>query len=321
MVTDGEWWREPVVLLAHTKMAPRLRVALEGRVEVCAVDAVRDLPQERRAAFTVLLGYHFAPGALAELPALRWVHLTGTGVDRLDGTGMRAGTLVTTSARVPVATVAEYAVAGLLSLVKNLPGLERRPQDRPWYASSALRVQGATVLVLGAGRIGSAVITRLAAFGVRCVAVTRDGRTPVPGAYRTVATGDLRAEAAGADHLVCCLPVNPDTVGVVGAPVLAALPAHAVVVNVGRAATVDNGALHAALRAGTLRGAFVDVHDVEPLPPDDPVWTVPNLVVSPHCAFSFPEEPEEVAAAFLENLADLRAGRAPRDAVMVEGVR
>jgi phosphoglycerate dehydrogenase-like enzyme len=86
-----------------------------------------------------------------------------------------------------------------------------------------------------------------------------------------------------------------------------------VIVNVGRGEAIDNTALHAALRAGRLQGAFIDVHEREPLPDDDPAWEVPGLVISPHRAFAFPDEPVEIARTFLENLDDLRRGLPPRD--------
>lgn len=308
-------WQDPTVLVAHCKMAPRLVPRIAAKVPVRQADSVLDLDPAERAGVEVLVGYQFPPGVLAKLPGLRWLHLTGTGTDHLAAAGLGREVLVTSSARVPVRSVAEYAVSALLMLLKDLPTLADRPQRRSWYASSALLLHGATVLVLGAGRIGRVVIELLAALGARCVAVTRDGRAPVPGAQRTVGVADLAVAAAAADHLVCCLPATAQTANVVGRVVLDALPRHAVLVNVGRAATVDDEALHEALRAGRIRGAFLDVHRVEPLPDDDPAWSVPNLVVSPHCAFAFPEEPDEVGRVFLENLADLRAGRVPRDAV------
>lgn len=182
-----------------------------------------------------------------------------------------------------------------------------------WYTGRAVMLDGATVLVLGGGRIGRAVVRRLAALGARCVAVTRSGRTPVPLAVKTVGVGALPAIAAEVDHVVACLPGTEQPL--VDKAVLAALPPHAAFVNVGRASTVDEEALYEALRARAIRGAFLDVHRTEPLPDDDPAWTVPNLVVSPHRAFAFPGEPAEVARTFLDNLADLRAGRTPRDTV------
>lgn len=174
-------------------------------------------------------------------------------------------------------------------------------------------LDGATVLVLGGGRIGRAVVRRLSALGARCIAVTRTGRTPVPLAVKTVGVGQVLDVAAEADHIVGCLPATEQPV--VDKAVLAALPPHAAFVNVGRASTVDEEALYEALRAQSIRGAFLDVHRIEPLPDDDPAWRVPNLVISPHRAFAFPGEPAEVARTFLDNLADLRAGRTPRDAV------
>ncbi|WP_460398638.1 D-2-hydroxyacid dehydrogenase [Actinophytocola sediminis] len=310
----GRDWRRPTVLVAHSKMAPRLLPRIEAEVPVLHADTVADLDPEIRAGVDVLVGYQFPPGVLAELPSLRWLHLTGTGTDHLAEAGLRPDVLVTNSARVPVDSVAEYAVAGLLMLLKDFPELAHRP---PWYSSQAVMLHGSVVLVLGAGRIGRAVVRRLAVLGARCVAVTRTGEVPVPEAERTIGVERLIDAAASADHMVCCLPGTEKTANLVDKAVLAALPSHAALVNVGRASTVDDEALHEALRERQIRSAFLDVHRTEPLPADDPVWTVPNLVVSPHRAFAFPGEPTEVGKAFLENLADLRAGRPPRDAVKV----
>ncbi|KAA2255378.1 hypothetical protein F0L68_28670 [Solihabitans fulvus] len=305
-------WQQPTVLVTHAKMAPRLIPTIQAEVPVRHAVAISDLTPAERTEVDVVIGYQFPPGVLAELPALRWLHLTGTGTDHLAAAGLRPDVLVTNSARVPVESVAEYAVAGLFMLLKDLSGLADRP---PWFASRAVLLRDSVVLVLGAGRIGRAVLDRLSALGARCVAVTRTGAVPVPGAERTIGVDQLVAAAATADHLVACLPGTDRTANLVDRAVFDALPAHAAFVNVGRASTVDDGALHEALRSGGIRGAFVDVHRVEPLPDDDPAWTVPNLVVSPHRAFGFPDEPDEVGRTFLDNLADLRAGLRPRDAV------
>ncbi|MFG2368527.1 D-2-hydroxyacid dehydrogenase [Streptomyces mirabilis] len=308
-------WSRPRVLVAHSKMAPKLLPYLDAEVSVLPAESIADLSGDARADVDALIGYQFPPGGLAQLPNLRWLHLTGTGTEHLSAAGLSPGVLVTNSARVPVESVAEYAVSALLMLLKDFPTLSERPQNRPWYASSALMLHGSTVLVVGAGRIGRAVIRRLAALGAHCVAVTRTGAVQVAGADRAVGVAGLVEAAASADHIVCCLPDAPGTANLLDKDVLAALPPHAVLVNVGRASTVDDTALHEALSSRALRGAFLDVHRVEPLPPDDPAWTVPNLVVSPHCAFAFPGEPAAVGQAFLDNLSDLRADRLPRDLV------
>jgi phosphoglycerate dehydrogenase-like enzyme len=313
-VLTGHDWQRPAVLVAHSKMAPWLVPRIGAEVPVLHADTVADLDPETLAGVDILVGYQFPPGVLAELPSLRWLHLTGTGTDHLAAAGLRPGVLVTNSARVPVESVAEYAVAGLFMLLKDFPELAHGP---PWYSSRAVLLHGSVVLVLGAGRIGRAVVRLLTALGARCVAVTRTGEVEVPGAERTIGVEQLVDAAASADHMVCCLPGTDETANLVDKAVLAALPPHAALVNVGRASTVDDDALHEALRARQIRGAFLDVHRSEPLPSGDPVWTVPNLVVSPHRAFAFPGEPAEVGRAFLENLADLRHGLPPRDAVTV----
>lgn len=306
-VRSGDW-SHLQVCLAHTRMAPRLAPAL---AEVPGLQLVTGTGGSVPDA-DVVIGYHFAPGSLADLGRLRWVHLTGTGTEHLEPAGLAPDVLVTTSAAVPVAAVAEYALSGLMLLAKDLVDVAAR-QACDWYTSRATMLAGSAVAVVGAGRIGRAVISRLGALGAYAVAVTRPGAAEVPGASRTMGIDQLAAEAATLDHLIGCLPGGSETAGLISAEVLAALPPHAVVVNVGRASTMDTPKLHSALRKGQLRGAFVDVHEVEPLPSDDPAWSVPNLVISPHRAFCFPDEPEGVAAVFLDNLGDLRGGRTPRD--------
>ncbi|WP_248510584.1 NAD(P)-dependent oxidoreductase [Streptomyces sp. D2-8] len=269
----------------------------------------------------VVVGYQFPPGSLSDLPNLRWLHLTGTGTDHLAAAGLSPDVLVTTSARVPVDAVAEYAVTGLLHVLKGLPDLAAGHQN-DWYTSDALMLSGSRVAVVGTGRIGRAVLQRLSALGAHTAAVTRPGRNSrIPGADRHVPSSQLASEASTFDHMILCLPGGPDTRRLISRQVLDALPEHATVVNVGRAETLDTDALYAALREGRLRGAFLDVHDTEPLPADDPAWRVPGLVVSPHRAFAFPDEPAQVAQAFLANLYDLRSMRAPRDIALWTGER
>lgn len=316
----ADWIDRPTVLVSHVSMGPALVDALGDRVSVSLVDSPHALHPQRQQQIQDLdrvdtvIGFHFPDNALAGLPGLRWLHLTGTGIDHLGATGLASDVLVTNSPRVAVEPVAEYAVAGLFAGLKDLMSLGARPNHRRWFGSSSHQLTGSVVAVLGVGRIGRAVIRRLTALGARCLAVTRTG-TPVAGAERTIASTDLVRYAGAIEHLVCCLPGTEETRGLVDATVLGALPGHAVVVNVGRASTVDTDALYTALRERRIRAAFLDVHDSEPLPVDDPAWEVPGLIVSPHCGFAFPAEAREVARGFFDNLADLRSGAMPRDRV------
>lgn len=315
------WAEDPTVLISHTTMGPALLKALDGAVNARAIDSPQCLSPENQSSIgwlvdvDVIIGFNFPASALATLPNLRWLHLTGTGTDHLPATGIRPRVLVTNSPRASVEPVAEYAVAGLLASMKDIVTLGNRPQRRPWFGGSATMLSGSRVAVLGAGRIGTAVIRRLAALGARCVAVTRHGEPSISDAMETIPSDRLADVAGTLDAIIGCLPANPSTARLVNAETLAALPAHAVVVNVGRADVIETSVLYAELRAGRIRAAFIDVHHREPLPPDDEAWEVPGLIVSPHCAFASPDEPAEVARCFLENLADLRTGDGARDSV------
>lgn len=322
-MTGAESWVDrPTVLISHATMGPALLKALGDRVSARLVDSPAALAPARQAEIPglpdidTIIGFHFPPDALASLPNLRWLHLTGTGSDHLPATGLRDSVLVTNSPRVAVEPVAEYALTGILACLKDIAGLGERPNNRVWFGAPSRMLSGSTVGVLGAGRIGTAVIRRLTALGARCVAFTRTGVPAVSGAAETVASTELDAYAHTLDVVVCCLPATAATEGLVSADTLAALPPHAVVVNVGRASSIDVGALYRGLRDRRIRGAFLDVHATEPLPPDDEAWDVPGLIVSPHCGFAFPDEALEVARGFFDNLRDLASGGVPRDRVL-----
>jgi len=136
---------------------------------------------------------------------------------------------------------------------------------------------GRRVLILGHGSIGHATAERLEPFGCEVVGVARHARAGVH------AIGELPALLGGAGALVNLLPLTRDTRRLVDAAVLAALPDGALVVNVGRGATVDQAALTAELASGRLR-AVLDVTDPEPLPEDDPLWSLPNVLITSHSA-------------------------------------
>lgn len=301
-----------------TVIADRVRAA-DPAAEVTIVhDTGADPPG--RDGIEALIANALPPGMLARCPRLRWLHLTGTGVDHVVADPPRAGVVVTTSARVPAQAVAEFAWMGLLALAKDAVRLVHRQRERRWELPDARLVAGSHLVLVGLGRIGTEIARRAAAFDVTVTAVTRHAR-PSPWATTVLPQGRLPDAAAGADHLVLAVPDTPDTRGLVGAEVLDRLPRHATLVNVGRSRVLDTAELAQRLRTGRLRAALLDVHDVEPLPPGHELWSVPNLWLTPHGAYRFPQEEARVAGVFLENLRDLRDGRPARDAVDLPAAR
>ncbi|MBX7266318.1 hypothetical protein KIF24_09975 [Micromonospora sp. Llam7] len=281
-------------------MGPAVARALRAAHPRVRVDVVPDVsvhpPQPE--TIDVLVANRLPDGLLSRCTRLSWLHLTGTGTDHLAAAGAPPGLRVTTSATVPVRAVAEFAWMAVLALAKDAPRLRDQQRERRWSLPDARLVSGSRLLLLGLGRIGSAIAELAAPFGVRVTAVTRSAR-PSPLAQTVLPPHLLRAAATDTDHLVSTLPSDPSTRGLVDRQVIEALPDDAVVVNVGRADTLDTPALVAALRAGRLRGAVLDVHDEEPLPPDSPLWEVPGLFVTPHGAYRFPQEEHAVAKVFL----------------------
>jgi phosphoglycerate dehydrogenase-like enzyme len=154
-----------------------------------------------------------------------------------------------------------------------------------------------TIVVVGLGPIGREIARILRAFGARVIGVTRRG-LPDPSADEVVAAGALRDVLPRADAIVIAAPLDESTRNLIDARALAACRKTAVLVNVARGGIVEPRALETALRSFAIAGAGLDVTDPEPLPPNDPLWDAPNLIVSPHCAGAS-------GAASGERLADL----------------
>jgi len=303
-------------------MGPDIAAAVRDSGVPATVEVVTDTAADPpgRDEIDVLVANRFPAGLLGRCRRLRWLHLTGTGVDHVPAGEPRPELAVTNSAAVPAVPVAEFAWMGLLALAKDAPATVRRQQERSWSLPDARRVAGSRLLLVGLGRVGAEIARRAPAFGVAVTAVTRRAR-PSPLAAEVLPPDRLAEAAATADHLVLAAPATAGTAGLVGEAVLRALPRTATVVNVGRSAVLDTAALVSALTAGRLRGALLDVHDSEPLPPDSPLWAVPNLWLTPHGAYRFPEEGQEVGRLVARNLVAYAAGRPLPDAVDEPGLR
>ncbi|MGN6333819.1 MAG: D-2-hydroxyacid dehydrogenase [Motilibacteraceae bacterium] len=258
-------------------------------------------------------------------PGLRWVQGTAAGTgEQLLSAGWSADQLarirVTSAAGLHAEPLTEFALSGLLALLKDHDVLRRASSERQWLPRWPMRqLAGSRVAVLGMGGIGRRLADVLHALGAEVVAVRRRPDAVSDRASetvsRTVGLDDLDALLPQVDAVVSTLPGTPATRGLLDAGRLALLPPHAVVVNVGRGSVVDSAALVAALDAGRLRGAALDVTDVEPLPADSPLWGRPDVVLSPHTAALTAEEDRKIIALFADNLVRFLSGRTMRNLV------
>ena len=246
-------------------------------------------------------------------PDLRWVSTIYAGLDELPLPMLRErGIVLTNGAGINAATVAEYAVLGILTAAKRLDQVIRAHDRREWLADAPgkRQLEGTTALVIGYGTIGRMIGDRLRAFGVAVEGVSRSGRDG------TLGPDEWRARLGAADWVVLAAPSTPATKAMIGAGELAAMKDDAWLVNVARGDMVDQDALVAALEGKAIGGAFLDPTDPEPLPADHPLWTAPNTIVTMHLSGrSQTTMFARAAELFLTNLAAFRAGAPMRNMV------
>ena len=205
--------------------------------------------------------------------------------------------------------VAEHCVAMMLALVRRLPGYLAAMPQRSWeHLNRHDRLSGSTVCVIGLGTLGSAIARRCAALGMRVVGVRRHPERPSPDVSEVFGPDDLAAAVAGADHVLGALPGGAATRGLISREVLAAMKPGAYFCNVGRGSSADETALVERLADGHLAGAGLDVFATEPLPDDSPLWSMENVIVTPHVAGYTWDYPDELCKVFAANLARYSRG-------------
>jgi phosphoglycerate dehydrogenase-like enzyme len=244
-------------------------------------------------------------------PDLGWVHQRAAGVQPKLLEALRGHpTLLTRGSGAQGPAIGEYVAAAVLAFYKNLPGLFRLQQRCAWADDFAFReLAGQTVGILGLGSAGTSTARVLRGFGVHLRGLRRTG-APAAEVDRVYVPSELGEFLDGLNVLVIAAPLTAATERLIGAAELASLRPGALLVNVGRGPIVDELAMLAALESGQLGGAALDVFDAEPLPPESPLWRMPNVIISPHCADSTPESPERSLDIFMDNLARFLRGEA-----------
>jgi phosphoglycerate dehydrogenase-like enzyme len=240
---------------------------------------------------------------------LRWVAAPTAGVDWLLFPGLvDSEVVVTNAAGVFDDAMAEYTLALVSAITVDLPGTLRLQARREWRHRETGRLAGRRAVVLGAGGIGRAVAGVLSRNGMSVQCVARRARID-PAVGPIAALADLPGLLPGADFVVLALPLTGATRGLIGPAELARMDPGAWLINVGRGALADEDALRAALRAGTIAGAALDVFTEEPLAPGSPWWDTPHVIVSPHMSGDFRGWDRALTGLFLDQLRRWQAGQ------------
>jgi len=286
---DETGWRRPQRILVATTEPERIRWMQEAApgVELEGVDSVAAAVAAAPGAEAVVglcSAEVFEAGA-----GIRWVQIFSAGAERcLAVPPVGAGkVLLTNMQRVAGPVMSEHVLAMMLGLARGLvsyiPAQAQGNWDRGLVEGDRMwTLEGKTVLVVGLGGIGIEVARRASALGMTVDAVRASGRTGPSFVRRVGLPEDLERYAADADFVVNTTPLTRATLGMFDAGFFAAVKEGSYFVNVGRGQSVVTGALMDALRSGRLGGAGLDVTDPEPLPPDHPLWRIPNVIITPH---------------------------------------
>lgn len=244
--------------------------------------------------------------AVARATGLRWLNSVYAGLDFLPLAELKArGVVLTNGTGLTAVQVAEFAVLAMLALAKNYRAVVRAQDRREWLniAPGIRELAGSKALILGYGEIGRRIGERLKGFEVEVAPVRRSG------GEGALAPDEWRGRLGEFDWIVLTVPGTPETVGMIGAPEIAALKREAVVVNYARANVIDQDALTDALREKRIAGAVLDVTDPEPLPADHPLWTLENVHITMHLSgIPTPASMLRAADRFVANCARFRNG-------------
>ena len=262
---------------------------------------------------------------ITRCPDLAWVHSASAGVERVLTPAAAARGLVISNARgVFSAPIAEYVLMMILAVSRRLPQLLELQRERTWQPLEAIEMRDVTVGVVGLGSIGRAVAELASAFGSRVIATRRrddagtsggpDGEA-LPDSVEVLPAHALPELLARSDFVVLALPLTPETEDLFDEQRLSMMKASAWLINVARGRLVDERALVRALHDGTIRGAVLDTLRDEPLAAESPLYDVPNLIVTPHTAWTSGRVLDRSIDLFCENLVNFRRGEPMRNAV------
>lgn len=311
-VRERKGWHPPRVILLGEPMRellPQLRQVAPGArfIEIDKASA-RDIASAD-ATFGVCTAR-----VLEAAQHLEWIQWPAAGVERcVQQPELQArAPLVTNLQRTMGPSIAEHVIAMMLALSRHLEDFGQQQDQAHWQSQDAAPeledVAGKTMVVAGLGGIGTEVARRAHALGMRVVATRASGHEGPDFVSYVGAPEELLKLAKDADFVVNCLPLTPETTGIFNKEFFAAMKRSAYFISIGRGRSTVTADLTAALTQSTIAGAGLDVVDPEPLPPDNPLWHAPHLILTPHISANTAVAERMRDAVLIENLRRYVAG-------------
>lgn len=298
----------PVLLVDHTirtRRASALLSALESDFEDDSLVRTRT-PEETESELPSARGLvtrSVTEETLEVARDLRWVQVLSAGTDHLDLDLLREHDVVlTNSSGIHAEPIAEQVLAYILAFERRLHRAYRQQSENRWERFDGEEARGKTVGIVGVGAIGTRVAEVCTALGMVSIGTKRNPDTAPAVLETCYPADDHHRVIERSDYLVLTCPLTPETEGLVGWNELRLL-GDGVLINVARGAVVDESALTRALQQRRIRGAALDAFEVEPLPADSPLWSLSDVIITPHMAGSTPHKPERWREIILENYA------------------
>ncbi|MBM3797547.1 MAG: D-2-hydroxyacid dehydrogenase [Acidobacteria bacterium] len=244
-------------------------------------------------------------------PNLKWTHSLSAGVENSLFPELIASAVPLTNARGAFSrSLAEFVICGALFFDKKIAAMRRQQTEHRWVNMDVDELHGKTMGIVSYGSIGAQCAALAKAFGMKVLAMRRRPELSAndPCVDRVYGQDGLKEMMAASDFVVACSPITPKTRGLIGAAELAVMKPSAVIMNIGRGTVIVEPALVEALREQRIRGAVLDVFDTEPLPVGHPLWTLDNVLLSPHSADHTPGWTDHSMRIFVRNFLHYAAG-------------
>ena len=257
----------------------------------------------------IMFGIEIRDQMLRDAPRLKWIQSLATGVDHfLRCPSLRRDVLITSGRGIHGVPMREHVLYLMLAISHDAKRQVEDQQQHVWQRRLWTTLYGKTAVIAGTGIVGAAIGEMLQAFGMRVIGVSRMPRQ-VRGFDEILPNERLREAASKADYLINVLPAAPENFGIFDAALFDAMKPNAYYISAGRGQTVDETALIATLRERRIAGAAFDVFVTEPLPPESPFWTLPNVFITPHVGGYVVEYEDFIMPLIVDNMRLFLAGR------------
>lgn len=307
-------------LILPVEIAHEIEPHLPENTTVVRVDSEGNIDGDATDAEVYFSWFYLKPTTLHRVldaaPLLRWHHAPNAGVNHiLTPKYLERDLILTNGAGVHGIPIAEFVITYLLAYSKQLPSLYQLQNEHNWQRGLPIQeLFEKTLLIIGAGGIGQEIAVRAKAFGMRIFGSSRHPK-PLPNFDKVVGVNEWKKLLPQSEFVVIATPLTPETKGMIDVETLRLFRPDSYLINIARGAIVDESALTNALRENWIAGAALDTVFTEPLPAESPLWTLPNVFITPHCSGNSPRVKERTLALFLDNLTRYRQGKSLRNVV------